>query len=611
MAEVRDVKTENGEDQSDCTDDDETLDPRVKEELEQLNKATDAINSLELELDDARAAFRQSLTESTNALNAEAKKLGSCIDKARPYYEARQTAKEAQQLIQDAALKFERANSMLAAAKEMVDVAEHGLIVEKRTFDANWQEMLNHATMKVNEAEHERHVVELEHQRTAWDFEDAEKLVKKLQKSLKKNISKSRPYFDMKHQFNQQLEDKKKRVTSLEKKVCKAKQSYSLALKTLEAISDRIHRQRSSKKMTMGPRGHGVGAEAPEIQEPKENTKPEQSPCETLEDIDKEFIVLPHRNNSLKRHSLPHPRVRALSDGAMPDPHSIMLAYESTEHLDEDGWDTASHSTVGDDADRDDYLEFMAPPKENRVVATQTDDAPGSGVIDSTCEVKMRLHQDLDTVSESTEASSMAADTTTSQEPVKSDKSEESIVNDGCDDLSEKTETLTLKNNLKTSTKQESSTNTQDAMQDTKEAKNIVSDMGETLLQTNDSQESVKDEDGKVQNTASDEVQNTASDEVQNTASDEVQNTASDVSETTNSTSTEQEENVKTQEEIQDESTEQLDGSPESVETQSMEANPAATSTTCEETKNIEKADERNDSIKAVTLIQDVQDTHL
>ena len=50
---------------------------------------------------------------------------------------------------QKAAVRFERANSMLSAAKEMVDLAEQGLMQEGRTFDANWQEMLNHATMKV------------------------------------------------------------------------------------------------------------------------------------------------------------------------------------------------------------------------------------------------------------------------------------------------------------------------------------------------------------------------------------------------------------------------------------------------------------------------------
>lgn len=49
-----------------------------------------------------------------------------------------------------AAVRFERANSAHAAAKEMVFLAEEGLCTEGRTFDHAWQEMLNHATMRVS-----------------------------------------------------------------------------------------------------------------------------------------------------------------------------------------------------------------------------------------------------------------------------------------------------------------------------------------------------------------------------------------------------------------------------------------------------------------------------
>ena len=45
-------------------------------------------------LQEARAYFRQLLTESTQKLDTLAKKLGTCIEKARPYYEARMRAKE-------------------------------------------------------------------------------------------------------------------------------------------------------------------------------------------------------------------------------------------------------------------------------------------------------------------------------------------------------------------------------------------------------------------------------------------------------------------------------------------------------------------------------------
>lgn len=49
-------------------------------------------------------------------------------------------------------MSYERAVSMHTAAREMVYVAEQGLMADgKNTLDPTWQEMLNHATSKVTE----------------------------------------------------------------------------------------------------------------------------------------------------------------------------------------------------------------------------------------------------------------------------------------------------------------------------------------------------------------------------------------------------------------------------------------------------------------------------
>ena len=50
---------------------------------------------------------------------------------------------------QKAALRYERAVSMHNAAREMVFVAEQGVMADKNRLDPTWQEMLNHATCKV------------------------------------------------------------------------------------------------------------------------------------------------------------------------------------------------------------------------------------------------------------------------------------------------------------------------------------------------------------------------------------------------------------------------------------------------------------------------------
>ncbi|KAK5612322.1 SH3 domain-binding protein 5-like [Crenichthys baileyi] len=223
----------------------EELDPRIQEELEHLNEASAEINRVELELDDARSAYRKILTESARKLNAQSSQLGSCIEKARPYYEARRLAKEAQQETQKAALSYERAVSMHTAAREMVYVAEQGLMADgKNTLDPTWQEMLNHATSKVNEAEEERIRSEREHMRVTHACQEAEARVQTLQKSLKRVILKSKPYFELKSQLNHILEEHKTKVLQLEQNVSKVKTCYSIALRNLEQISEQIHAQR-------------------------------------------------------------------------------------------------------------------------------------------------------------------------------------------------------------------------------------------------------------------------------------------------------------------------------------------------------------------------------
>nr|XP_012999063.1 SH3 domain-binding protein 5-like isoform X2 [Cavia porcellus] len=234
-----------------------------QEELEHLNQASEEINQVELQLDEARTTYRRILQESARKLNTQGSHLGSCIEKARPYYEARRLAKEAQQETQKAALRYERAVSMHNAAREMVFVAEQGVMADKNRLDPTWQEMLNHATCKVNEAEEERLRGEREHQRVTRLCQQAEARVQALQKTLRRAIGKSRPYFELKAQFSQILEEHKAKVTELEQQVAQAKTRYSVALRNLEQISEQIHARRRGLVHPRGSRRSSpVGAEA-------------------------------------------------------------------------------------------------------------------------------------------------------------------------------------------------------------------------------------------------------------------------------------------------------------------------------------------------------------
>ncbi|XP_070767798.1 SH3 domain-binding protein 5b [Enoplosus armatus] len=242
----------------------EEVDPRVQGELEKLNQSTDDINRCETELEDARQKFRSVLVEATVKLDELVKKIGKAVEESKPYWEARRLARQAQLEAQKATQDFQRAIEVLRAAKETISLAEQRLLEEdNRQFDSAWQEMLNHATQRVMEAEHTKTRSELVHKETAAKYTAAISRMKQLEKKLKRTINKSKPYFEMKAKYYLQLENLKKNVDERQAKLSQAKGEYKTALRNLEMISDEIHERR--RNSAMGPRGRGVGAEGDSV----------------------------------------------------------------------------------------------------------------------------------------------------------------------------------------------------------------------------------------------------------------------------------------------------------------------------------------------------------
>uniref|UniRef100_A0A8C3PRJ3 SH3 domain-binding protein 5 n=1 Tax=Calidris pygmaea TaxID=425635 RepID=A0A8C3PRJ3_9CHAR len=237
----------------------EEVDPRIQGELEKLNQSTDDINRRETELEDARQKFRSVLVEATVKLDELVKKIGKAVEDSKPYWEARRVARQAQLEAQRATQDFQRATEVLRAAKETISLAEQRLLEDdKRQFDSAWQEMLNHATQRVMEAEQTKTRSELVHKETAAKYNAAMGRMKQLEKKLKRAINKSKYVFCLETSLvvKSQL---KKTVDDLQAKLALAKGEYKTALKNLEMISDEIHERRRSS--AIGPRGCGVGAE--------------------------------------------------------------------------------------------------------------------------------------------------------------------------------------------------------------------------------------------------------------------------------------------------------------------------------------------------------------
>ncbi|RWS04710.1 hypothetical protein B4U79_14966, partial [Dinothrombium tinctorium] len=264
----------NGDDESD--DDLETLDPRVKQQLETLNQLTERINLLEKRFEESNAMFRCVLNESSDKLKIIARHLGKCVKEARPFYETKRKTKELQLKCQRAAINYEKACQLYEQSKETINLTEERFAAhkqraefkkndfepnERRDFDNTWQEMLNQATAKLTSAEIMKRESELKHERCMHLFRESEERLNLLEKQLKTSIKKSRPYFEEQNKFHLRLSAIKAEIETLSKEITESKNAYSMTLKNLEKISEEIHEKRNRSFLKSLKREPGVGAE--------------------------------------------------------------------------------------------------------------------------------------------------------------------------------------------------------------------------------------------------------------------------------------------------------------------------------------------------------------
>lgn len=140
---------------------------------------------------EAKKEFKSILSESVDKIRHSAFKLEHSIQTAKPYYEARVFASQLAKDTQKAAYSYDKAKSHNTAAKEMVFLAEQGL-GEKSTLDSACQEMLSHATSRVNDTQ-----LECQDTRNLFRIcelkqEVANSRAAKLQAQLKSSIKASR-----------------------------------------------------------------------------------------------------------------------------------------------------------------------------------------------------------------------------------------------------------------------------------------------------------------------------------------------------------------------------------------------------------------------------------
>ncbi|XP_033761452.1 SH3 domain-binding protein 5-like [Pecten maximus] len=247
-------------------EEEEQPDPRVKDELENLNQTSVEVNRLENELDEARAKYRMTFTEASHKMALISKDKKKSIQKAREYYELREEAKKVQSESLKSARQYQSAIGIYRAAKETVALAEERLLQGGEVqLTSAWQEMLNHATIRVMEAEREKRMSEEKHQKTTSRWRDLENRIQELERKFKRAISNARGYFEMKQQLDLRLQQQKQNVLDLQQAIKGYKVKYAESLRTLEQISESIHESRRQNLILMFPRQPGVGAESANV----------------------------------------------------------------------------------------------------------------------------------------------------------------------------------------------------------------------------------------------------------------------------------------------------------------------------------------------------------
>ncbi|CAF1139612.1 unnamed protein product [Adineta steineri] len=249
MDNLPDTQSELNVESSSTSEDD--LDPRIQIEFDRLNYANEAINSLELQLDDARKTLKELWNISQEELSLLEKSIGTSVAKAKSYYEARIKLREAKEILTKAKHRFERAQALHVAAKELA-IASADYIDEAEQSSEHateWSETYHQAVEKAANAEREKYLADFDQQRAEVTYSEIEALVQKLEKDSRRSINKSKPYYEKKVEFHKELEFHKRKVSGLENCVNEAKCQYQQSLKNLEIISNEIHARRERGKL--------------------------------------------------------------------------------------------------------------------------------------------------------------------------------------------------------------------------------------------------------------------------------------------------------------------------------------------------------------------------
>ena len=220
---------------------------KITDELENLNLRIASINELEQEAGRAERSYEDKLEESFEALKNCANKIGiEVLEAARPYFKLVKRVQKADEKVKTHATAHERANNYWFQMKSKL------LQIEKRVIETSGNqevdleglEMLNQAVEDVVKAVDLKCKYLMELRELELNLALMQKKLNKLQESLRCEIVKARPYFELKNTLNKELYHQKESLDNIRKCLYRAKREYYETMGNVERISEQIHLER-------------------------------------------------------------------------------------------------------------------------------------------------------------------------------------------------------------------------------------------------------------------------------------------------------------------------------------------------------------------------------
>lgn len=242
--------------------DEEPLDPRIKEELETMNRSSDEINNMEAQLIRLKDDLSRVMGEGNIRLDDVKLKLGDrVINNAKPYYKTLIKAKKLHKAVLQSTRDFDSSTQARQLAKDELKNIEELFVgssvkqsddkkiseaeeIAKTRKQTEILERLNYAIKTVNDLDEKVLQRETEHRIKSTTFNELVKDLSTCKNKHKRNIIKSKKYFEIKYQYEHRLRDLIASRKFLIEQLNQAKVRYSVAMKNLETISLQIHKMR-------------------------------------------------------------------------------------------------------------------------------------------------------------------------------------------------------------------------------------------------------------------------------------------------------------------------------------------------------------------------------